>query len=121
MNASLSHLPTLWIINVATPARNIAIAPPDQIECSPTSSFANPNVSFPISLTIPLIFALAYVESMYRVCPLSVYAHTFVSSFARGTVFNMRVIVYAHALTGHSVSSFVLNILCTVLFLLLFF
>ena len=104
INASLSHLPTLWIINVATPARNIAIAPPDRIEWSPTSSFVNPNVSFPNSSTIPLNFALAYAESMYRVCPLSVYAHTFVSSFARGTVFNMRVIVYAQALTGHNMS-----------------
>ncbi len=110
MNESLSHLPTLWIISVATPERNIAMAPPDLMGCNPTSFFVNPNVSFPIKSTIPLFFALAYVESIYLTCPLSVYAHTLVSSFDYSIVVSILVIVYAHAFTGQSVLSFFLNI-----------
>ena len=44
---------------VDTPDKNMAIAPPDLIECKPTSSFVNPKVSFPSSSTTHFNLALA--------------------------------------------------------------
>ena len=67
MNASLPHLPILWMINVATPDRIIVIAPPDLMGCNPLSSFVNSSISFPIISTIPHNFALAYVR-MWSLC-----------------------------------------------------
>jgi hypothetical protein len=34
------------------PDKNMAIAPPDRIECNPISSFVNPKISSPMRSTI---------------------------------------------------------------------
>ncbi len=44
---------------VASPDRNIAIAPPDLRECNPTLSFVKPNLVTPISSTMHHILDLA--------------------------------------------------------------
>ena len=98
----------------------IAIAPPDCMECKPTSSLVNPSFTTPINSTILLILDLGYVESISPIIPWSIYVHTLVFSSACGTVFHNLLTVVAHDLTVHNKLLLVLNI-CTILFLLLVF
>ncbi len=87
-----------------TPDSNIlAMAPPDLIECKPTSSLVNPNLFPPINSTALFILEIAYVELIYLTNPLSLKLHTVVSLLTLGTeLFNLLTVV-AQATTGHNV------------------
>jgi hypothetical protein len=50
MNDLLFHLPIIWIVSTFSPARYMAMAAPDLIECVPMSSALNPSRRSPIDL-----------------------------------------------------------------------
>ena len=97
---------------VATPDRNIAIAPPDRMEWRPTSSFVNPKTCAPINSTIARNLGRACDEFIHETFPSDeMNEHSFVSFVAPGmrkTLFTVK----AAANTGHSRPSSVRNI-CT--------
>ena len=69
--AVLFQRPTRYIIISETPPKTIDIAPPDRIECNPTSSFVNPNISSPIIATIARNRTRIIFESISHMVPLS--------------------------------------------------
>jgi len=51
-NASLDHLPMSMIVKTGTPARYMAMADPERMECVPNSRAVNPSTSSPTDFTL---------------------------------------------------------------------
>ena len=93
------------MIIVATPAKNIAIAPPDRSECSPISSFVKPRLSDPISPTTARSLGRAWAEFIHDIFPSDeLKEHIFESAVAPG-IFMTLFTVKAAARTGHKKAS----------------
>jgi hypothetical protein len=65
MNDLLFHLPIIWIVSTFTPARYMAMAAPDLIECVPMSSALNPSRRLPIALVAVRNCSSTAVEDRY--------------------------------------------------------
>ena len=73
------------IIIVATPDKNIAMAPPERSECRPMSSFVKPRLSGPIISTTARNLGKAWDEFMHVTLPSDdTNEHIFESSVAPG-------------------------------------
>ena len=103
-----------------TPDKNIAMAPPERMEWVPTSSFVNPKMASPISSTILLIFNRTVNESIWMTPFIVLKSQTLVLSEQSGIVLYSLSMVFAQALTGFKIRSFVLY-MCTDLLRDLFF
>ena len=98
------------MIIVATPDRNIAMAPPDLIECRPISSFVKPRIDFPIKSTTARSLGRAWDEFIHDIFPSNeMKEHTF-ESFVEPGIFNTLFTEKAAATTGHRRPSSVRNI-----------
>jgi hypothetical protein len=67
MNDLLLHLPIIWIVSTFTPARYIAMAAPDLIECVPMSAASNPSRRLPIALVAVRSCSSTAVDDRYFV------------------------------------------------------
>ena len=65
MNDLLLHLPIIWIVSTFTPARYMAMAAPDLIECVPMSSALNPSRHLPIALVAVRSCSSTAIEDRY--------------------------------------------------------
>ena len=98
------------MIIVATPDKNIAIAPPNRSECRPTSSFVKPNVVSPISSTTARSLDRAWEEFIHDTFPSDeMKEHIFESAVAPGIHMTLLTEKVA-ARTGHRRISLVRNI-----------
>ncbi len=108
--ASLLQRPMHMMIIVATPDRNIAMAPPDLIECRPISPFANPGIGSLINSATAHNLSSAWDEFIHDIFPSDeMKEHNFESFVAPG-IFNTLLTVNAAATTGHKRESSVQNI-----------
>ena len=57
------------MVIVATPDRNITMAPPDLTECRPISSFVKPRLDSPIKSTTSHSLGRAWDEFMHDILP----------------------------------------------------
>ncbi len=108
--ASLLQRPMRMIMIVATPERNMAMAPPDRIEWRPISSLVKPNMASPIISTTARSLGNAWDEFMHDTFPSDeTKEHIFESSDAPG-IFRTLLTENAAALTGQRRLSLVRNI-----------
>ena len=90
-NASLLHRPMRRRITVEIPARNMAMAPPERIECSPMSSLLKPSIDSPMSSTIARSHGRTCAELISEVDPSDAQKEqSLVSGDAFGIVDRMR-------------------------------
>ena len=90
-NASLLHRPMRRRITVEIPARNMAMAPPERIECSPMSSLLKPSIDSPMSSTVARSHGRTCAELISEVDPSDAQKEqSLVSGDAFGIVDRMR-------------------------------
>ncbi len=82
MNDLLFHLPIIWIVSTFTPARYMAMAAPDLIECVPMSSALNPSRRLPIVLVAVRSCSSTAVEGRYFNSSSALSAHALIPGLA---------------------------------------